>query len=121
MATCWALSCAEVVDLICCQCDEPTLASLARTRRDISEIALNVLWYSIPSIGFLIRCMPEDLWKVHFKEVDEEDDENDEEEDDEDDDEGKLVIMLLLCIRALLFNEQAEIPKVNPSNRLAQV
>ena len=100
MATYQALSCADVVNLICCQCDKPTLASLARTRRDISESALDVLWYSIPGIGLLIRCMPEDLWEEHY---------NDEEE-------GELVSILLLCIRALLFSEQADISKADPSN-----
>lgn len=57
-----ALRYAEVARLICDQCDKTTLASLARTRRDISEAALDVLWHSIFNIGYLIRCMPEDLW-----------------------------------------------------------
>lgn len=80
-----ALSCADVVALICSQCDRRTLASLARTRQDISEIALDALWYSIPNIGLLIRCMPEDLW--------EEEDEEDEETPSE-----LVSILLLLCI-----------------------
>jgi hypothetical protein len=58
-----ALRCAEVTRLICDQCDRTTLASLARTRRDISEAALDVLWHSIYNVGPLIRCMPEDLWE----------------------------------------------------------
>ncbi|KAF8349104.1 hypothetical protein F5887DRAFT_550757 [Amanita rubescens] len=57
------LSCPDLVNLICGQCDKATLTSLARTKRDISEITLDVLWRSIPDIGPLIRCMPEDLWE----------------------------------------------------------
>lgn len=64
-----ALRCAEVTRLICDQCDRTTLASLARTRKDISEAALDVLWHSIFNIGYLIRCMPEDLWEE--REIDE--------------------------------------------------
>ena len=63
------LRCAEVTRLICDQCDRTTLASLARTRKDISEAALDVLWHSIFNIGYLIRCMPEDLWEE--REIDE--------------------------------------------------
>ena len=94
------LSCADLVNLICGQCDNATLISLACTKRDISEITLDVLWRSIPDIGPLIRCMPEDLWEE--QKVSEED--------------IKLVITLLPCIRTLLFTGQADIPKINPSN-----
>ena len=72
MATDQALSCADVVALICSQCNKRTLASLACTRKDISEIALDALWYSIPNIGLLIRCMPEDLWEEEEAEDDDE-------------------------------------------------
>ena len=101
-ATYQALSHVDVVTMICCQCDKPTLASLARTRRDISEIALDVLWYSIPDIGFLIRCMPKDLWA--------------EEKDEENPSNSELVTMLLLHLRVLPFNKQADISKVHLSN-----
>ncbi|KAF9448669.1 hypothetical protein P691DRAFT_775253 [Macrolepiota fuliginosa MF-IS2] len=40
------------------------LASLARTCRTLSEIALDSLWYEIVGIGPLIRCMPRDLWEI---------------------------------------------------------
>ncbi|KAF9448670.1 hypothetical protein P691DRAFT_800453 [Macrolepiota fuliginosa MF-IS2] len=40
------------------------LASLARTCRALSEIALDSLWYEIDGIGPLIRCMPRDLWEI---------------------------------------------------------
>jgi hypothetical protein len=63
MAAHQVLRCAEVTRLICDQCDKTTLASLARTRQDISEAALDVLWHSIYNVGPLIRCMPEDLWE----------------------------------------------------------
>ncbi len=105
MATHRVLSCADLVNLICGQCDKATLTSLARTKRDISEITLDVLWRSIPDIGPLIRCMPEDLW----------------EEREEPEKRIKLVITLLPCIRTLLFSEQADIPKINSFNRLEQV
>ncbi|KAF9445512.1 hypothetical protein P691DRAFT_263929 [Macrolepiota fuliginosa MF-IS2] len=39
------------------------LASLARTCRALSEIALDSLWYEIQGIGPFIRCMPSDLWE----------------------------------------------------------
>jgi hypothetical protein len=77
------LSCADLVNLICRQCDKATLTSLARTKRNISEITLDVLWRSIPDIGPLIRCMPEDLW----------------EEEKESEKRIELVITLLPCIR----------------------
>ena len=69
MAAHQVLRCAEVARLICDQCDRTTLASLARTSQDISEAALDVLWHSIFNIGYLIRCMPEDLWEE--REIDE--------------------------------------------------
>ena len=68
MATHHVLSCTELVNLICGQCDNATLTSLACTKRDISEITLDVLWRSIPDIGPLIRCMPEDLWESEREE-----------------------------------------------------
>ncbi len=63
MTTQQVLSCVDLVNLICRQCDKATLTSLARTKRNISEITLNILWRSIPDIGPLIRCMPDDLWE----------------------------------------------------------
>lgn len=99
------LSCADLVNLICGQCDKATLTSLARAKRDISEITLDVLWHSISDIGPLIRCMPEDLW----------------EERREYRNRFKLVIALLPCIRTSLFSGQADIPKIHSFNRLEQV
>ncbi len=105
MTTQQVLSCVDLVNLICRQCDKATLTSLARTKRNISEITLNILWRSIPDIGPLIRCMPDDLW----------------EEREEPEKRIKLVITLLPCIRISLFSGQADIPKINSFSRLGQV
>ncbi|KAG9309581.1 hypothetical protein JVU11DRAFT_10562 [Chiua virens] len=42
-----------------------TLAKLARTcHRTLSNTALNVLWARLPSITYLIRCLPPELWEI---------------------------------------------------------
>lgn len=65
MAIPQALFCPEIFQLICEQCTKGTLATLARTKRDLTEPVLDVLWHEISSIGPLIRCMPADLWNEH--------------------------------------------------------
>ena len=57
------LGCRELVDAICHRCDRTTLLSLSVSCLAISDSALNALWYNIPSIVPLIRCMPDDLWE----------------------------------------------------------
>ncbi|KAG9309975.1 hypothetical protein JVU11DRAFT_10009 [Chiua virens] len=40
------------------------LARLARTCRTFNNAALDILWETLPSIRYLIRCLPTDLWKI---------------------------------------------------------
>ncbi|KAG9309966.1 hypothetical protein JVU11DRAFT_9999 [Chiua virens] len=41
-----------------------TLARLARTCRIFQNAALDILWETLPSIRYLIQCLPPDLWKI---------------------------------------------------------
>ncbi|KAK2463392.1 hypothetical protein APHAL10511_004478 [Amanita phalloides] len=54
----------EIINLICEKCEPSTLATLARVSRVFTELALNLLWHTIPDLGPLIRCMPQDLWEM---------------------------------------------------------
>lgn len=45
---------------------QATLAGLARTCRAFSGAALDVLWATLDSFVYLIRCLPRDLWKIEF-------------------------------------------------------
>ncbi|KAG8221424.1 hypothetical protein J3R82DRAFT_1612 [Butyriboletus roseoflavus] len=47
--------------------DRRTLARLARTCRCFLEPALDVLYYEINDLLWLIKCMPDDLWVVNGK------------------------------------------------------
>ncbi|KAF9223030.1 hypothetical protein BS17DRAFT_149807 [Gyrodon lividus] len=49
--------------------DRRTLARLARTCRYFLEPALNVLYYEISDLLWLIKCMPDDLWVVNGKQL----------------------------------------------------
>lgn len=49
--------------------DRRTLARLARTSRYFLEPALNVLYYEINDLLWLIRCMPDGLWVVNGKQL----------------------------------------------------
>ncbi|KAG9309649.1 hypothetical protein JVU11DRAFT_10313 [Chiua virens] len=49
--------------------DRRTLARLARTCRYFLEPALNVLYYEIHDLLWLIKCMPDDLWVVNGKQL----------------------------------------------------
>jgi len=49
--------------------DRRTLARLARTCRYFLEPALNVLYYEINDLLWLIKCMPDDLWVVKGKQL----------------------------------------------------
>ncbi|KAH7890606.1 hypothetical protein F5I97DRAFT_1836847 [Phlebopus sp. FC_14] len=49
--------------------DRRTLVRLARTCRYFLEPALNVLYYEISDLLWLIKCMPDDLWEVNGKEL----------------------------------------------------
>ncbi|KIJ58173.1 hypothetical protein HYDPIDRAFT_34429 [Hydnomerulius pinastri MD-312] len=49
--------------------DRRTLARLARTSRYFLEPALNVLYYEINDLLWLIKCMPDDLWVVNGKQL----------------------------------------------------
>ncbi|KIK95530.1 hypothetical protein PAXRUDRAFT_11391 [Paxillus rubicundulus Ve08.2h10] len=49
--------------------DRHTLASLAITCRYFLDPALNVLYYEINDLLWLIRCMPDDLWEVSGKQL----------------------------------------------------
>lgn len=49
--------------------DRRTLARLARTSRYFLEPALNVLYYEISDLLWLIKCMPDDLWVVNGKQL----------------------------------------------------
>ncbi|KAI9573115.1 hypothetical protein HD554DRAFT_2059143 [Boletus coccyginus] len=49
--------------------DRRTLARLARTCRYFLEPALNVLYYEINDLLWLIKCMPDDLWVVNGKQL----------------------------------------------------
>ncbi|KAG9309967.1 hypothetical protein JVU11DRAFT_10000 [Chiua virens] len=42
----------------------PTLARLACTCRTFNDTALNILWEELPSITYLIRCLPRNLWRI---------------------------------------------------------
>lgn len=58
----------EIFSLICKEIGQQSfrsgdLASLARTCRAWTEIALDSLWYQIDRIDPLIECMPRDLWE----------------------------------------------------------
>lgn len=39
-----------------------TLASLARTSRALSHVALGRLWHTIENVTVLARCMPQEYW-----------------------------------------------------------
>jgi hypothetical protein len=53
-------------DLVACIIDhidsQSTLARLAQTSKDISDIALNQLWRSV-SVLALAKCMPQEYWE----------------------------------------------------------
>lgn len=61
------LSVPDIIHLICNEIRQQDrrsdLASLARTCRAWSEIALENLWYKIDSMEPFIKCMPQGLWQ----------------------------------------------------------
>ncbi|KAJ6483576.1 hypothetical protein C8R47DRAFT_1281763 [Mycena vitilis] len=67
-----ALQILVILDLICQQTAQkdviygrnPELASLARTAKMFLDPALNALWREQETICNLLRCMPDDLWRI---------------------------------------------------------
>jgi len=44
--------------------DTPTLATLARTCKTLTETALDLLWYDQETLAPLIQVLPNDLWVI---------------------------------------------------------
>ena len=52
----------EIWELICAHCNSPTLTTLARLNRYLSEIALGWLWSEVQGLEELLPIAPPDSW-----------------------------------------------------------
>ena len=56
----------EILGYICSLCSQKTLATLARTSRQISSVALDTLWWELQHMGSLRHAMPPDVYTVDY-------------------------------------------------------
>ncbi|TFK93099.1 hypothetical protein K466DRAFT_538637 [Polyporus arcularius HHB13444] len=61
----------ELVRNICqhLEDDRASLAVLARTSKAFHEPAVGSLWYRLPNLVPLVKCLPPDAWKVDYKTI----------------------------------------------------
>ena len=66
-ATSRCLAVLEILSRIVAQCDNSTLYSLALTCKDMSDLALDILWQEVESPFYLFECLPRDKASVSIR------------------------------------------------------